>query len=52
LGDTLNDQTIDVVLVAEPLWALLVGLDVVLGVLHESVDLLAVVADVIKTWQH
>ena len=41
VGDALNDESVDIVDVCQPLLALLVWLDVVNGVLHELGDLFA-----------
>lgn len=49
-GDALDDESVDVVDVGEPSARLLVWLDVFHGVLHELLDLLAVVLDVFKSW--
>lgn len=48
VGDTLDDEAVNIVLVGKPLVGLLVRLNVVLSVLHESVNFLTVVADVFE----
>jgi len=47
--NSLDDQAVYVVLVGNPLWRLFVWLNVILGILHQFMDFLAVVAYVLET---
>lgn len=47
--NSLDDQAVDVVLVGDPLWRLFVWFNVILGILHQFMDFLAVVAYVLET---
>lgn len=47
--NSFDDQAVDVVLVGNPLWRLFVWFNVILGILHQFMDFLAVVAYVLET---